>query len=395
MYAHVAEHRDHDEYSGAEQIAIEYAERFALAHLELDDEFFVRLARALQRRRHPRPHDLHRGLPGVRAADRGAAARPGVLARVPLTPLSSEARPLLFSPLRIGPLNAPNRIVCGAHFTQFTEPATTVGEPGLYGERYGRYLAEYGRPAARASSSPARRRCTRPPRTRCATTRRLGSRGVPHFERSPTPIHEHGALAFLQLAHNGGVNDGTWSKLPVWSPSGIANHIEPPQAARAATRSASSSSTSPARRANAAARRLRRHRGARRPRLPHPRVPLARRATTAPTSTAARSTTACASRRGARGRAHGGRRRRGRRAPARRRRGAARRLGPRRRRRRRDRAPGSRTPVSSTSCNVSVGTSGMGMVRPLYAPHLLGVYAAHTVKKARAATRRCSRCTAS
>jgi alkylhydroperoxidase family enzyme len=43
MYAHVAEHREHDEYSGAEQIAIEYAERFALAHLELDDEFFVRL----------------------------------------------------------------------------------------------------------------------------------------------------------------------------------------------------------------------------------------------------------------------------------------------------------------------------------------------------------------
>jgi alkylhydroperoxidase family enzyme len=43
MYAHVAEHRDHPEYSGAEQIAIEYAERFALTHLELDDEFFTRL----------------------------------------------------------------------------------------------------------------------------------------------------------------------------------------------------------------------------------------------------------------------------------------------------------------------------------------------------------------
>ena len=43
MYAHVAEHRDHPEYSDAERIAIEYAERFALAHLELDDEFFVRL----------------------------------------------------------------------------------------------------------------------------------------------------------------------------------------------------------------------------------------------------------------------------------------------------------------------------------------------------------------
>ena len=43
MYAHVAEHRDHAEYLDGERVAIEYAERFALAHLELDDEFFVRL----------------------------------------------------------------------------------------------------------------------------------------------------------------------------------------------------------------------------------------------------------------------------------------------------------------------------------------------------------------
>ena len=39
-------------------------------------------------------------------------------------------------------------------------------------------------------------------------------------------IQEHGALAFLQLAHNGGVNHATWSRLPVWSASGIANHME-------------------------------------------------------------------------------------------------------------------------------------------------------------------------
>jgi len=32
--------------------------------------------------------------------------------------------------------------------------------------------------------------------------------------------------------------------------------------------------------------------------------------------------------------------------------------------------------------NVSVGISGIGMVRPMYAPHLLGVYAAHRVKQA-------------
>jgi 2,4-dienoyl-CoA reductase-like NADH-dependent reductase (Old Yellow Enzyme family) len=53
-----------------------------------------------------------------------------------------ERRTRLFSPLRIGPVTAPNRIVCGAHFTQFVEPGGTVGEPGYYGARYGRYLAE-------------------------------------------------------------------------------------------------------------------------------------------------------------------------------------------------------------------------------------------------------------
>jgi alkylhydroperoxidase family enzyme len=43
MYAHVADHREHPEYSGAERIAIEYAERFALDHLAIDEVFFERL----------------------------------------------------------------------------------------------------------------------------------------------------------------------------------------------------------------------------------------------------------------------------------------------------------------------------------------------------------------
>ena len=43
MYAHVAEHREHEEYSDAERVAIEYAERFALDHLAIDDAFFERL----------------------------------------------------------------------------------------------------------------------------------------------------------------------------------------------------------------------------------------------------------------------------------------------------------------------------------------------------------------
>lgn len=42
LYAHVAEH-GHPEYSEAEQVAIEYAEKFALDHLSLDEAFFGRL----------------------------------------------------------------------------------------------------------------------------------------------------------------------------------------------------------------------------------------------------------------------------------------------------------------------------------------------------------------
>lgn len=43
MYAHVEAHRDHPEYSEGERLAIEYAERFCLDHLSIDDEFMRRL----------------------------------------------------------------------------------------------------------------------------------------------------------------------------------------------------------------------------------------------------------------------------------------------------------------------------------------------------------------
>ena len=43
MYAHVAAYRDRDDYSDREKLAIEYAERFALDHLGIDDAFFDRL----------------------------------------------------------------------------------------------------------------------------------------------------------------------------------------------------------------------------------------------------------------------------------------------------------------------------------------------------------------
>jgi 2,4-dienoyl-CoA reductase-like NADH-dependent reductase (Old Yellow Enzyme family) len=131
--------------------------------------------------------------------------------------------------LRIGPVTAPNRVVFGAHFTQFVEPASTVGEPGFYGERYGRYLGERARGGAGviiAGQAQVHPTTAYQMRNNAVA---WDQAAVPHFRQVTAPLHEHGALAFLQLAHNGGVNDGTWSKLPVWAPSAVANYNEPPQ----------------------------------------------------------------------------------------------------------------------------------------------------------------------
>jgi AhpD family alkylhydroperoxidase len=44
FYRHVGEHGDEGRFSLQERLAIEYAERFALDHTNIDDAFFVRLS---------------------------------------------------------------------------------------------------------------------------------------------------------------------------------------------------------------------------------------------------------------------------------------------------------------------------------------------------------------
>ncbi len=137
--------------------------------------------------------------------------------------------PHLFSPLRIGPLTARNRIVFGAHFTMFSEPAARWGEPGFLGARAGRYLGERAQAgvgviiAGQVQVHPTT--AYQMPNNAVA----WDEAAIPHFARATGPIHAGGALAFAQLAHNGGVNQGPWSKLPAWAPSSVANSLEPPK----------------------------------------------------------------------------------------------------------------------------------------------------------------------
>jgi len=135
----------------------------------------------------------------------------------------------LFTPLRIGPVEARNRIVFGAHFTMFSEPNAVFGEPGYFGARLGRYLADRARGGAgviiagQAQVHPTT--AYQMPNNACAWR----PEAVPHFRAVTDAVHAHGTLAFLQLAHNGGVNQGPWSKLPAWAPSAVANSLEPPK----------------------------------------------------------------------------------------------------------------------------------------------------------------------
>jgi 2,4-dienoyl-CoA reductase-like NADH-dependent reductase (Old Yellow Enzyme family) len=111
----------------------------------------------------------------------------------------------------------------------FSEPGDAWGEPGFFGERYGHYLGARARGGAGiviAGQAPVHPTSAYQMPNGCAA---WDPRAVAHFARVTAPVRAHGALAFLQLVHNGGVCRGTWSKLPVWAPSAVANHLEAPK----------------------------------------------------------------------------------------------------------------------------------------------------------------------
>jgi 2,4-dienoyl-CoA reductase-like NADH-dependent reductase (Old Yellow Enzyme family) len=137
--------------------------------------------------------------------------------------------PRLFSPLRLGSREARNRIVCGAHFTMFTEPSDTWGEPGFYGERYGRYLGERARGGAGVIIAGQAQVHPTTAYQMLNNAVAWDEAAIPHLARVSAPIRAQGALALLQLAHNGGVNGGPWSKQPAWAPSAVTNFAEPPK----------------------------------------------------------------------------------------------------------------------------------------------------------------------
>ena len=135
----------------------------------------------------------------------------------------------LFSPLTIGPVRAKNRLLLGSHFTTFAEPNPTWGEPGYYGARLGRYLGE--RAAGGVGTIIAGQAHVHP--TTAYQMRNNAAawpeEAIPHFRKVTEPIHQHGCLAFVQLAHNGAKAASDWSHRPLVAPSGHSLGTEAPK----------------------------------------------------------------------------------------------------------------------------------------------------------------------
>ena len=129
---------------------------------------------------------------------------------------------MLMSPFDVGPLKLRNRVIFGAHATLFSEANQRFGEPGWYGKRMGAYAAERARGGVAAVIIG---QTAVHPTTAYQLLPNSGAaymeESIPHFRDLADRVHAEGAVVFVQLTHNGGVNQGAYSKLPVLAPSAV------------------------------------------------------------------------------------------------------------------------------------------------------------------------------
>ncbi len=126
---------------------------------------------------------------------------------------ASTTYPRLFSPLRIGPVTVPNRIVFSAHLTNYAED-------GLPTEQHAAYYA--ARAAGGAGLIITEEHSTHPtdwPYEKLIHG--FDPRVVPGYRRITAAVHAHGVPILAQINHNGGQASSMYSRLPVWAPSPV------------------------------------------------------------------------------------------------------------------------------------------------------------------------------
>jgi 2,4-dienoyl-CoA reductase (NADPH2) len=123
----------------------------------------------------------------------------------------------LFTPLRIGPVRVPNRIVFPAHLTNFAEH-------NLPCERHAYYYAE--RAKGGAGLIITEEQSVHP--TDFAYEKLIHAfdeRVIPGYRMITGMVHRHGAKILAQINHNGGQGSGLYSRLPLWAPSPVADPL--------------------------------------------------------------------------------------------------------------------------------------------------------------------------
>src|SRR5215472_14424022 len=119
----------------------------------------------------------------------------------------------LFSPLRIGPVLVPNRIVFSAHLTNYAED-------GLPTEQHAAYYE--ARAAGGAGLIITEEHSTHP--TDWPYEKLIHGfhpEVIPGYQRITEAVHAHDVPILAQINHNGGQASSMYTRLPVWAPSPV------------------------------------------------------------------------------------------------------------------------------------------------------------------------------
>lgn len=117
----------------------------------------------------------------------------------------------LFSPLKIGSMTVPNRVLFSAHLTN-------LAENNLPSDRLTAYYAERAKGGAgliiteEQSVHPTDHAYEK-------LIHAFNEEVIPYYKAMTTAVHKYGTKILAQINHNGGQASGVYSRLPVWAPS--------------------------------------------------------------------------------------------------------------------------------------------------------------------------------
>ena len=123
----------------------------------------------------------------------------------------------LFSPLRIGPVVVPNRIVFSAHLTNYAEDGLPSEQHAAY------YEARAAGGAGLVITEEHSTHATDWPYEKLIHG--FHPEVIPGYRRITERVHRHGVPIFAQINHNGGQASSMYTRLPVWAPSPVADPL--------------------------------------------------------------------------------------------------------------------------------------------------------------------------